>query len=256
VARSDTKAGRLGRIFRRDGRAVLIALDHGGFIGPAPGLVDPEPAIRAVLKGGADAVMTTLGITERYSRLWKGKAGLVLSTPMVADMRPTADAALRVGADALKTFVTVGTADDSQSLANLWNTSVACKEVRMPFLAEIFPVKSEKTPDPMGSDVVAKFSRIGFEYGADIIKTFYTGSVEAFRAVTESCPVPVLILGGAKMETDRELLQTVSNAIEAGAGGVAFGRNIWQHSDPEAITKAIVGIVHSGLTVDTALELI
>ncbi len=244
----------MGRVFRRDGKTVVVALDHGGFMGPAPGLVDPGPAIAAVVKGGADAVMTTLGVTERYSRIWRGKASLILSTPMVAEMRPTAQAAVRLGADALKTFVTVGTADDSHSLANLWNTSVACKEVKMPFLAEMFPVKSEKTPDPMDGDVVAKFSRIGFEYGADFIKTFYTGSVGGFRVVTESCPVPVLILGGAKTDADSDLLQTVHDAIEAGAGGVAFGRNIWQHRDPEAITRAIVGVVHGGLTVDAAMK--
>lgn len=244
----------MGRVFKRDRRSVVVALDHGGFMGPAPGLVNPQPAIEAVVKGGADAVMTTLGIAQKYSRLWRGKASLILSTPMVADMRPTAGAAVRLGADALKTFVTVGTADDSHSLSDLWNTSVACKEMRMPFLAEMFPVKSEKTPDPMDRDVVAKFSRIGFEYGADFIKTFYTGSVEGFRAVTESCPVPVIILGGAKTDTDRELLQTVSDAMEAGAGGVAFGRNIWQHSNPEAITRAIVSVVHGNLTADAALK--
>jgi fructose-bisphosphate aldolase / 2-amino-3,7-dideoxy-D-threo-hept-6-ulosonate synthase len=254
MAKDAGKTLRMRRIFRADGRTVVVALDHGGFMGPAQGWNDPAPTLEAVVKGGADAVMTTAGIAERYPDIVAGRSSLILSTPMVAEMRPTVEAAVRLGADALKTFVTVGGADDSASMAHLWNTAVACRERSMPFLAEMFPVKSEKTPNPMDKDVVAKYSRIGAEYGADFIKTFYTGGADSFRAVTSTCPVPVIILGGSKTETDRDLLQVVHDAVKAGAGGVAIGRNVWQHKDPEAITRAIVGVVHSGMSPDDALK--
>jgi DhnA family fructose-bisphosphate aldolase class Ia len=245
----------MSRIFRKDGRTLVIALDHGSFAGAAPGWVDPAPTIEAVVKGGADAIMTTLGIAERYSNVMAGRSSLILSTPMVADMRETVEVALKLGADALKVFVAVGTADDSHAMTDLWNTSVACKARGLPLLAEMFPTKSEKTPNPTDEEVVSKFSRIGVEYGADFIKTFYTGSIESFRAVTEACPAPVIILGGAKTDTDRNILQVVHEAIQAGGCGGAIGRNVWQHKNPEAITKALVGVIHQKMNVDEALKL-
>lgn len=245
----------MSRIFGRDGRTLVIALDHGSFMGAAPGWINPAPTIEAVVNGGADAVMTTLGIAERYSDIIAGRSSLILSTPMVADMRETVEVALGLGADALKVFVTVGTADDSHAMTNLWNTSIACKAKRLPLLAEMFPVKTEKTPNPTDQEVISRFSRIGAEYGADFIKTFYTGSVESFMAVTQACPAPVIVLGGAKTEADRDVLQVVNDALQAGGCGAAIGRNVWQHKNPGAITKALVGIIHQKLSVDEALKL-
>ena len=244
---------RLKRIFKADGRALVVALDHGAFMGPAPGWIDPLPTIEAVVKGGADAIMTTVGIIEKSAHIVGGRSSFILSTPMSASMGETVDVAMKLGVDALKIFATVGGADEYSTMASLWATSMTCKEKGLPLLAEMFPIKSEKTPDPTGRDTIAKYSRMGAEDGADFIKTFYTGDVESFRYVTESCPVPVMILGGSKMETDREVLQVVSDAMKAGAGGVAFGRNIWQHKNPEGITRAIAGIIHEGRSVEAAL---
>ena len=254
MAKDAGKTLRMRRVFRSDGKTVVVALDHGGFMGPAPGWNDPAPTLEAVVKGGADAVMTTAGIAERYPDIVAGRSSLILSTPMVERMEPTVEAAVKLGADSLKTFVTVGGGDDSASMSKLWKTAVACRERSMPFLAEMFPMKSEKIPDPTAEAVVAKYSRIGAEYGADYVKTFYTGSVDSFRAVTSTCPVPVINLGGSKTDTDKDLLQVVHDAMEAGAGGVAIGRNVWQHKDPEAMTRAIVGVVHSGWTPDEAVK--
>lgn len=244
---------RLKRIFKADGRALVVALDHGAFMGPAPGWIDPLPTIEAVVKGGADAIMTTVGVIEKSAHIVGGRSSFILSTPMSTSMGETVDIAMKLGVDALKIFATVGGADEYSTMASLWATSMACKERGLPLLAEMFPIKSEKTPDPTARDTVAKYSRIGAENGADFIKTFYTGDVESFRYVTKSCPVPVIILGGSKMETDREVLQVVSDAMEAGAGGVAFGRNIWQHKNPESITRAIARVIHEERSVEAAL---
>jgi fructose-bisphosphate aldolase / 2-amino-3,7-dideoxy-D-threo-hept-6-ulosonate synthase len=245
---------RMKRMFKGDGKVVVVALDHGAFMGPAPGWVDPAPTVEAVVKGGADAIMTTIGIVEKCGHLAAGKSGIILSTPMSTSMDATVDAAMNLGVDALKIFATVGGPEEQATMASLWSTSLACKKRGLPLLAEMFPVKSEKVPNPMDKDVIAKYSRIGAEMGADFIKTFYTGDSQSFRYVAESCPVPVIILGGAKMETDRDLLKVVKDSLEAGAGGVAFGRNIWQHKNPEGITRAIEGVVHQGWTVEEALR--
>ena len=88
--------------------------------------------------------------------------------------------------------------------------------------------------------------------GADVVKCVYTGSVESFREVVEGCPVPVVIAGGEKVETDRELLEMVAQALEAGAAGVSIGRNAFQHENPSRIVAAIGKMVHEGCPVDEA----
>lgn len=245
---------RMKRMFKSDGRIVVVALDHGAFMGPAPGWIDPAPTLEAVVKGGADAIMTTIGVVEKCGHLAAGRSGVILSTPMSTNMDATVDAAMNLGVDALKIFATVGGADEQAAMASLWSTSIACKKRGLPLLAEMFPTKSEKVPNPMDKEVIAKYSRIGAEMGADFIKTFYTGDSQSFRYVAESCPVPVIILGGAKMETDRDVLKVVKDSLDAGAAGVAFGRNIWQHKNPEGITRAVEGVVHQGWTVEEALR--
>jgi fructose-bisphosphate aldolase / 2-amino-3,7-dideoxy-D-threo-hept-6-ulosonate synthase len=244
---------RMKRLFKDDGKCLVVAMDHGFVMGPLPGIANPAPTIKAVIKGGADAVMTTLGIVERFGNLIAGKSSFIFSSPAVEDMAPTVDLALKFGADAIRLFVNITGGDDSAIMASLWSASLACKQHGLPLLAEIYPTRSEQIPNPTDMDVIAKYSRIGAEAGADFIKTFYTGSVDSFRKVVESCPVPVIVLGGLKMKTDSQALQVVKDSMEAGAAGVAFGRNIWQNKDPEGVTRAIAGIIHEGWTVDKAL---
>jgi fructose-bisphosphate aldolase / 2-amino-3,7-dideoxy-D-threo-hept-6-ulosonate synthase len=245
---------RMRRMFRDDGKCFVVAMDHGLVMGPLPGIVDPAPTIEAVVKGGADAVMTTLGVVEKYGELIGGKTSFIFSAPAVENMGPTVDLALRFGADAIRLFVNITGGDDSAIMKSLWSASIACRKTGLPLLAEIYPTKSKQIPNPTDEKVVAKYSRIGAEAGADFVKTFYTGSVDSFRHVVESCPVPVIVLGGLKMKTDRQALQVVKDSMNAGAAGVAFGRNVWQNKNPESITHAIAGIVHHGWTVEDALE--
>ena len=90
--------------------------------------------------------------------------------------------------------------------------------------------------------------------GADIVKCVYTGSPDSFREVVEGCPVPVVIAGGEKMETDREILEMVAGSIEAGGKGVSIGRNVFQHAHPDRMVAAIAKIVHEDAAVDDALN--
>jgi fructose-bisphosphate aldolase / 2-amino-3,7-dideoxy-D-threo-hept-6-ulosonate synthase len=103
-------------------------------------------------------------------------------------------------------------------------------------------------------EVVAHAARIGAELGADIIKTNYTGSIESFKQVTESCPAPVVIAGGPKCKSPQEVLQTTFDALQAGASGLSIGRNVFQAENPTAIAKALSAIVHENATVEQALK--
>ncbi len=103
---------------------------------------------------------------------------------------------------------------------------------------------------------MASACRIGFEHGADVLKTYATGSADSFRKVTGSCPAPVLIAGGPKIDSDRAALQVVRDTLDAGGRGVVFGRNIWQSPKPARVVKALRHLIHDDGTVDEALELL
>jgi len=104
--------------------------------------------------------------------------------------------------------------------------------------------------------VVAHAARIGAELGADIVKTNFTGDVETFKTVVESCPVPVIIAGGPKCKTAREILETACESLEAGSAGLSIGRNVFQHENPALMVKALAAIVHSGASVEQAMKVL
>ncbi len=241
------------KVLASDGKALIVAMDHGGFMGVAPGWENPGPVIKAVIDGGADAIMTTLGIVKNFGSLIRGRAGLILSSPLVAaEMGRSATIAKSLGSDMVKIFVGVGTDEEGANINALWSSALACHTVGISLLAEMFPIKGDKIRNPTDKDVVKKYSRLAAEYGADLVKTFYTGSEESFREVASSCLVPVVILGGDKADTDFDLLRVVEGSIRAGGSGVAIGRNIWQHKNPKAITGAISKVIHQGYTAGEA----
>lgn len=249
------RTGPMSRVLASDGRTLIVAMDHGGFMGVAPGWENPGPVIKAVIDGGADAIMTTFGIVKNFGGLIRGKAGLIFSAPLVASEMPrTAAIAKSSGADMVKIFVGVGAGDEAANMNALWSSSLACHQARIPLLAEMFPIKGERVPSPTDKDVVKKYSRLAAEFGAEMVKTFYTGSEESFREVASSCLVPVVILGGDKMDTDLDLLRVVEGSIRAGGSGVAIGRNIWQHKSPELITRAISKVIHEGYAAEEAAK--
>jgi len=123
----------------------------------------------------------------------------------------------------------------------------------MPLLAMMY-MRGPKVKNGFDAKVVKHAARVGAELGADIVKVPYTGSPESFREVVEGCFVPVVIAGGEKMETDRDILEMVKGATMAGGAGVSIGRNAFQHKDPEKIVRSIIKIVHDGSTVEEGLK--
>jgi len=123
-------------------------------------------------------------------------------------------------------------------------------------MVETLPCPSARIPDPNDADAMAAACRLGFEHGADVVKTYATGSAESFRKVTGSCPAPVLIAGGPKMDSDRAVLQVVRDTLDAGGRGVVFGRNIWQSSQPARMIRALRHLIHDDGTVGEAAELL
>jgi fructose-bisphosphate aldolase/2-amino-3,7-dideoxy-D-threo-hept-6-ulosonate synthase len=160
---------------------------------------------------------------------------------------------ISLGADAVSVHVNVGAANESEQLKNLGDTAEICASWGMPLFAMMYP-RGPKIKNQHDPTLVAHAARVGAELGADIIKTVYTGDIKSFGKIIRGCPVPIVIAGGPKMATDRDVLQMASEAMEAGAIGISIGRNIFQHRNPTAMTRALVQIVHENTTVDKAMR--
>ena len=219
-------------------------MDHGVSIGPIHGLEDMARIVDDVSQGEADAVLVHAGIAKTVDTK---RLGLILhlsgatrlsSDPNWKTQVSTIKEALRLGADAVSVHINVG-----------------CDDLGVPTLAMMYPrgpgVKNEHL-----FDVVSHAARLGYELGADIVKTNYTGDIDSFRNVIETVKVPVVIAGGPRASNDKEALQMISDSIKAGAAGVSIGRNVFQHDDPTRMTMALVDIVHNGATASQALSIL
>jgi DhnA family fructose-bisphosphate aldolase class Ia len=255
------KKPRERHIFASDGRTVIVAMDHSAFFGPMAGLEQPAGVVRQVVAAGADAILTTPGIAAHLGN-HLGRAGLILRAdggsttrdPQPAGLRQivSAERALSLGADALACMGMIGFADESASLQVLTALADDCNRWGLLLLAEML-VRGREGAETTVEDV-AFAARVGADLGADLIKTTYLGPPTAFQAAVASCYVPLVVLGGEKAAGERALFEAVAGALEAGAAGVAIGRNVWQHPDPAAMTRALVALVHGQTTVDRALQ--
>lgn len=251
---------RARRIFGPDGRSVIVALDHAKFMGPQAGLEDPGRLIAAVAEAGADAVLTSYGVASTFGGCF-GRMGLVLRAdgggttrnPKPGELRRVFSAAdaLRLGADAVICMGMVGFPEEASSLRVLSDLVAECAGWGLPVMAEMLAQGKDGAPATAAD--IGYAARIGIEHGADWIKTNYAGPAADYRAALRGCYRPVVVLGGSKANSDAALLESIAEALDAGASGVAIGRNVWQHADPAGLTRALVALVHAGASVSTAL---
>jgi DhnA-type fructose-1,6-bisphosphate aldolase and related enzymes len=124
----------------------------------------------------------------------------------------------------------------------------------IPLLAMVY-ARGPKITDEFDPEVVAHCARVGMELGADVVKVPYTGDPETFSRVVASCCIPVVIAGGPKLDSTRSFLEMVRDSVAAGGAGLSVGRNVFQHKDPGALTRALRGVVHENMPVDEALAI-
>jgi class I fructose-bisphosphate aldolase len=253
-------------VLASDGKALVVAMDHARTFGAVEGLEDPGAVIDAAVDTGADAVMTTFGVAKRYREQLIGRIPTILRLdggPSLYredwlaytewSLLHSVEDALLLGADGVVVMAFVGIPVELQTYRIVAKVAGECMRANLPLIVEALPCPSERIPDPKAANAMTSAARLAFEHGADLVKTYYTGSREGFRRVTENCPVPVLIAGGPKMETFEETLQVAHDAVGAGAAGAVFGRNIWQSGDTRSVLRALKGIIHDGRPVADAL---
>ena len=251
-------SARLGRI-STGGRYLIVPMDHGITLGPVKGLVDLESTVDAITRGGADAVLTQKGVAPRVHPNKNGKGfiahlnGSTVIGPDEEDKRTTGsvEAALRAGADAVSFHINVGSDHEPDQLTKLGELTERAHRLGIPVLAMSYA----RGPgvDEHNADSLAHAVRIAEELGADAVKTAYSGDPDTFDRVCEATRLPVVIAGGSR-GTDRETAEMVRGAMDAGAAGVSMGRSIFQHDDPEAITRAVSAIIHDDATAADAIE--
>ena len=241
---------RMNRIFRGDGKALIVALDHGLIDGPKQGLEQPGKIIAQVAAGGADAILTSYGVAQRFAREL-APLGLILrldggATSLGGGSGQGAlfygvEAALKLGADAVAVSAFPGSPVEVESLERLARVIDAAHDWGLPVMAEMVPGGFDSPPDKRTVQAIALSVRVAAELGADFVKTPYA---DGFAAVTASCYVPVVVLGGAKRGNEAAMLADIRAATDAGGAGVAIGRNIFQADDPQAMTAAVAEILH------------
>ncbi|UOF89573.1 hypothetical protein LSG31_17040 [Fodinisporobacter ferrooxydans] len=249
------KAYRMGRLFHpQDGRTVILPVDHGVAIGHVEGLRNPVSVLRDLVEEGPDAVLLNPGLNRAASDVFNhtGAPARILTVDtffydnaaFVQDRIGWAERAVVDGYDGMKVLLP-------------WDTSIQERMATTRLVAELIkesetwqiPIIVEPTLLRGTNQDIRTLSdgvRIGFELGADILKTPYPASAEILQEWVESFKVPIVLLGGPKGSSDADLLRSVADAMRVGAKGVAIGRNVWQRTAPEAkaFFKQLIQIVH------------
>ncbi len=259
---------RLNRLFTDGKNAVIVAVDHGEFFGPTPGIVSLPDVIEQF--GQADGILISPGMLGRCGRAfdYRGAPLAIVrlnwstvycdqwhyrqaqSSKIVSPQE-----ALALGADIALASLTLATGEEARDRDNvaLFAELVSAKRtVGIPLIGEFYPVAPDALrPDQLHALVLVA-CRILAELGADAIKTFYTGS--RFPEVVKACPVPIFALGSEKLPHEIDALELAHNAVTAGARGVVFGRNVFQARDPAAFLGALRLVVKEGAPPREAAE--
>jgi len=249
---------RLSRIIQpEDGHTVMLAVDHGYFLGPITKLERPDQAIEPLIPY-ADAIMLTRGVLRSCINphcnvpivLRVSGANSIVGEDLSKEAIITdVEEAIRLNVAAMSLSIYVGAKYEHQTLVNFGRLVDAGQRYGIPCLAVTAVGKELEKRD---ARFLALACRIAAELGAHFVKTYYC---EDFEKVVNGCPVPLVIAGGPKLETVYDAFRIAYRAIAAGAVGVDMGRNIWQSDYPVPTMRAIRAIVHEGATAEEAGKL-
>jgi fructose-bisphosphate aldolase/2-amino-3,7-dideoxy-D-threo-hept-6-ulosonate synthase len=249
------KSIRLNRLLQPERATLVVAFDHPLVHGPIPGTLFPEQQIRSFAENGAEAILVNLGMVGGFARLSALPrkpcliARLDWTTAFTAGKDPTAfqscmvahpEEALHLGADAVITFLCIGSGNpqfEREEMSRTGRVARECERAGIPLIVESI-ARGREVQNPQDPTWLLKHTRIAAELGADAIKTEYTGNPETMRAVVEACPIPLLVLGGSRLDSDDEVVEVVRGIVRAGAAGLFFGRNLFQAQNmPELFRK-------------------
>jgi putative autoinducer-2 (AI-2) aldolase len=246
---------RLSRIIKKDGHTVMLAVDHGYFMGPTTGLEKLGEIVKPLLPH-ADVLMPTRGALRNYIpqdsdipiclRVSGGTSILNKTNLLHEGIIVSMEDAIRLNVSAVAFSILVGQPFERDTLLAFTQIIDEANRYGIPVLAVTAVGRG------LGKDAkyLSLASRMAAELGASIVKTYFC---EDFTKVVETCPVPIVIAGGKKIP-EKDALQMAYDALQAGAIGVDMGRNIFQSSSPVGMIKAVNTIVHKNATPKEAYE--
>lgn len=264
----DSRTGkkiRMGRLFNQHShKALLVAYSHGVIMGPLPGMMTPaemEAACDAMAE--VDGLMIAPGMLPRLEGYFVGRNRPSLLIHMdyqsyVREVLPydhggtaqlaSVEQALASGADGIMSYLYIGHPDpEIEKLEILRNARLAreCERLGMVFMVEALSAQLRRHPEHRTDIAIQALGcRIAAELGADLVKAFYPGSLENVSEMARTCPVPLMLAGGAKAANPEDAFGHADDAIKAGASGLVFGRNIFEADDVRATVRRYRRIVH------------
>lgn len=258
---------RLNRLFSGGENAVVVAVDHGEFDGPLPGMLD-LPEVVGSIDSGVDAILLAPGMLQHCGHAfnykgaplaivranwsshfcfhWDYQEGISVTAASAEDL-------VTAGANIMLVCLTLQTGSEAQDASNV---EVFCElandahRLGMPVVGEYFPARPDRLSPEELHDQVYKGCRIIAELGADLVKTFYTIK---FSEVTKACPIPILGLGAEKTPKQIQALELAERIVQSGGRGVVFGRNAVQVKDPKAFQQALCDVVKKGVSPSDAV---
>jgi fructose-bisphosphate aldolase / 2-amino-3,7-dideoxy-D-threo-hept-6-ulosonate synthase len=261
------KAMRLKRIIDQAGVSVICALDHGmtspSFLHP---LADIAARTAEAVGGGANVIMMSKGMIRLAAPAFSPITSLALllsasanpehGQPEVVQIADVEEA-VRLGADAVVLFTALAGPTEPEMIRTLARVGREAEQLGMPLIAEAeFPTtyaSGAELKDRYGFEYLRRNVRLCAELGADIIKTNWPGDEDSFGHLLEAAStVPVVLAGGARLD-DGELLRRMERAMAAGAIGCSVGRNIFMHSAPQAMTRALARVIRERWSAEKAL---
>lgn len=259
---------RLSKLFSQGKNAVVVAIDHGEFDGPLPGMIDLPEVVKAI-DPSVDAILLSPGMLPHcgHAFSYKGAPMPIVRlnwsshfcfhwnyTEGIAVPATSAAQAAAAGAEMVLVCLTLKTGSESIDAANVevfCKLAAEAKSLGLPVIGEYFPAITSGLSREEFHDQILKGCRIAAELGADLIKTFFT---HKFEEVTRSCPIPILGLGAEKTPTQVEALELASRIVQGGGRGVVFGRNAVQVADPAAFQRALCDVVKNGIPAADAVS--
>lgn len=263
------------------GRAMILAYDQGFEHGPRDFIKNPESKnpgyiINIARKGNFTSLVLHAGLAEKYYNVIKesgiplilklnGKSEIYTQDDPYSPQLYSVKDAIGMGASAVG--YTVYTGSKWEYLMNKEFAAIIreAHNLGIPAIGWMYPrglsiderksssktleiaVRDRKSADiaiDETSAIVAYGARIGLELGADVVKVKYTGSIESYRYVVENAaPTKVVMSGGPATNTDEEFLSIVNSILQAGAAGIAVGRNVWQRNNPLIISKKLHSLI-------------
>ena len=259
------KAARLAVLFPNN-RGVWIPIDHGASDFPNPGLENVEELIHQLIEGGVDVILAQKGIVSRYAHLCEGTNTNMVIHYSVSTRHAgpdcnnkvlvgNADETLSRGGIGVSSQVNMGSEHEAEMIERMGELNRQAHHHGLPAFGMVYargpylnPVEGDLTKGQ------AHAVRLAFELGCDAAKTTWTGDKESFAMVAQAAPIPALVAGGPVSEDSLAVLEMVRDAMDAGAGGVCMGRQVFAHEHPERMARALVLVVHEGMSARDAFK--